>query len=218
MLEQFLTWDRNATLFINGSENLYWDQVIYVATSTWMWIPMGVVMLWLLWRNMTPRQFCFAVLFLALAIFISDQLSSTVFKPVFQRWRPTRDPVYMYFVDVVHNYRGGMYGFFSAHASNTLSVAVFLACLIRNKALNVVIISWSLLNCYTRLYLGVHYLGDVLVGICFGLVIGLTLAYFYRKYIGVKDPLLKDNSVHLFSCTIIGSYCLTFIVAAVAFL
>ena len=167
---------------------------------------------------MTPRQFCFAVLFLALAIFISDQLSSTVFKPVFQRWRPTRDPVYMYFVDVVHNYRGGMYGFFSAHASNTLSVAVFLACLIRNKALNIVIISWSLLNCYTRLYLGVHYLGDVLVGICFGLVIGLTLAYFYRKYIGVKDPLLKDNSVHLFSCTIIGSYCLTFIVAAVAFL
>ena len=218
ILNQLLTWDRNATLFVNGSENVYWDQVIYVATSTWMWIPMGVVLLWLLWNNMTPRQFCYAILFLALAVLISDQLSSTIFKPVFQRWRPTRDPVYMYLFDVVHNYRGGRYGFFSAHASNTFSIAVFLACLIKNRKLNILIISWSILNCYTRLYLGVHYLGDVLVGTAFGLIIGFGLAFLYRKYIGADGPILKEKSVHLFSCTILGSYCLTFIVAAVAFL
>lgn len=217
MLDQILDWDRNATLFINGSENVYWDQVIYVATSTWMWIPLAIVMLWIMWSNMTPRQFGFVVLFLAVAVLISDQLSSSVFKPLFQRWRPTRDPVYMYVLDVVHNYRGGRYGFFSAHASNTFSVAVFLACLIRNKNLNILIISWALLNCYTRLYLGVHYLGDVLVGTCFGLLIGYGLACLYRKYIGVDSPLLQEKSVHLFSCTILGSYCLAFIVAAMAF-
>ena len=117
MLDNILTWDREATLFINGSDNVYFDQIIYYATSTWSWVPLGVVLLWLLWKNLSPSQFGLAILCLSVAVIISNELSSSVFKPLFQRWRPTQDPVYMYMVDVVHNYRGGRFGFFSAHAA-----------------------------------------------------------------------------------------------------
>ncbi len=218
MLDNILTWDREATLFINGSDNVYFDQIIYYATSTWSWVPLGVVLLWLLWKNLSPSQFSLAILCLSVAVIISNELSSSVFKPLFQRWRPTQDPVYMYMVDVVHNYRGGRFGFFSAHASNTFSVATFLAYLFRHKWLNVCIVSWAMVNCYTRLYLGVHYLGDVLVGTCFGVMIGYAMAYLFRKFAKVDVPIFEKKSVHLFLCAILASYCLVFIVAAISFL
>lgn len=220
MLDHLLSFDRDVTLFINGSDNIFWDQVIFVATSTWTWVPMGLVMLWILWKNLSPRQFAFAVGCLALAVLISDQLSSAVFKPYFQRWRPSQDPALLFLVDLVHDYRGGRFGFFSAHASNTFSVATFLACLIRNRKLNILIFSWSVVNCYTRLYLGVHYMGDILVGTCFGLLIGATLAYYYRRHIlqGSVKPLVDGAYIPLFSCAIVLSYCLAFIYAEIYFL
>ena len=218
MLENILTWDREATLFVNGSDNVYFDQIIYCATSTWSWMPLGVILLWLLWKNLTPVQFGLAVLFLSMAVLVSNELSSSVFKPIFQRWRPTQDPLYMYMVDVVHNYRGGRFGFFSAHASNTFSVAIFLVCLTRQKWVDILVISWAVINCYTRLYLGVHYLGDVLVGTCFGLIIGYSMAFAFRKFARADIPIFEKKSVHLFSCAILVSYCLVFIVAAISFL
>lgn len=218
MLERLLEWDRQATLFINGSSNLCWDEVIYVATSTLTWIPVGLLVLWMLWKNLSLRQFYFAVFFLVVAVFVSDQLSSSVFKPFFQRWRPTQDPLIMYCVDVVHDYRGGRYGFFSAHASNTFSVAVFLACLVRRKYLGWLIVSWAVLNSYTRVYLGVHYLGDVLVGTFWGILIGCILSKIYRKRIlmGSDASILTDDKYAcILAIGLLSSYCLAFIVALI---
>jgi len=75
-----------------------------------------------------------------------------------------------------------------------------------------------MVNCYTRLYLGVHYLGDVLVGTCFGVMIGYAMAYLFRKFAKVDVPIFEKKSVHLFLCAILASYCLVFIVAAISFL
>lgn len=215
LLEQCLQWDKQATLFINGSDNVFWDEVIYVATSTGIWIPMGCVMLWVLGKNLSLRQFVFAVLFLSLAVLVSDQLSSAVFKPYFQRWRPTQDPLIMHVVDVVHAYRGGSYGFFSAHASNTFSVAVFLSLLFRRRLLGLLVVSWAVINSYTRIYLGVHYLGDVLVGTLFGLLIGSSMYGLYRKYILQGGVMQWKSSLypHTMAIAILFSYCMVFIVA-----
>ena len=216
-MEEILNWDRAATLFINGSHSLFWDQTVYVATSTIVWVPLGLVIFWLIWKHTTPSRFFTIVVLFALAIFISETLSSTVFKPIFQRWRPTQDPLYMYAVDTVHNYRGGRFGFFSAHASNTFSVATFLCFLFRRKWLNVLVVSWALLNCYTRLYLGVHYVGDILVGTFFGLVIGSLLyrVYLWRCCKGEKtqEPLLDEQSAQILVCGILFNYVMLFVIA-----
>lgn len=219
LLDRCLQWDRQSTLFINGSDNVFWDEVIYVATSTAAWIPVGLVMLWVLWKNLSPRQFGFAVLFLTLAVLISDQLSSAVFKPYFQRWRPTQDPLIMHLVDVVHDYRGGRYGFFSAHASNTFSVAVFLSLLFRRRLPCLLLISWAVLNSYTRIYLGVHYLGDVLVGTLLGLLIGSSLYMLYRHYVlrGVTVEWKSSLYSHVLVIAILFSYVMLFNVALLTF-
>jgi undecaprenyl-diphosphatase len=98
-------------------------------------------------------------------------------KPLVGRWRPTHDPVIGTMVDVVDGYRGGRYGFFSAHAANTFSIAVFFCWLIRSRILSIALVIWSFTNCWTRLYLGVHFPGDILVGLLWGGTVG-TAVYF----------------------------------------
>ena len=84
-------------------------------------------------------------------------------------------------VDVVNDYRGGSYGFFSSHASNTFSIAVFFAWLVRSRALTLVMVLWSLTNCWTRMYLGVHYPGDILCGALVGIVAATVVWFIYKK-------------------------------------
>lgn len=217
MLEQLKTIDRIATLYLNGGSNMMWDNSILVATSTWMWIPLGVIILWLIWRDTSRRNFWFIVLFLVIGVFVADNLSASVFKPIFKRWRLTQDPIFMYVVDVVHNYRGGRYSFFSAHAANTFTVETFLCLLVRRPLLNLLIVSWALLNCYTRVYLGVHYIGDILVGIYFGILIGWTcykmFCYFSHYSPDRSVSLLKSRSRQILAISIWGSYVGVFIVA-----
>lgn len=88
----------------------------------------------------------------------------------------------MYLIDTVLNYRGGRYGFFSGHACNTSCVAMFLALLFREKRLTLILFLWSITTTYTRLYLGVHYLGDVLVGWSVGLTLGSIFYYLYSRH------------------------------------
>ena len=98
------------------------------------------------------------------------------------RWRPAQDPQLMYMVDVVRGYRGGRFGFFSGHACNTMCMAVFLSMLFRSAKVTLVLIFWSLTTTFTRLYLGVHYLGDVCVGWCVGVILGLLFYYLMRRF------------------------------------
>ena len=114
---------------------------------------------------------------IALLILVADRLCSGLVKPMVARWRPTQDPQLMYMVDVVRGYRGGRYGFFSGHACNTMCVAVFLSWLFRYAKLTFTLLFWSVSTTFTRIYLGVHHLGDVLVGFFIGVLLG-TLFYF----------------------------------------
>ncbi|MBO4486762.1 MAG: phosphatase PAP2 family protein [Bacteroidaceae bacterium] len=181
MLSSIVNFDQNLTLAVNGSDSSVMDSMMLLITSTWVWLPMGIYMLYYIY-NKVGLKYCLCVLGgILLCVLIADSVSSGIVKPLVGRWRPARDPQLMYLVDVVNGYRGGRFGFFSSHAANTMSVALFVSWVLRNRLTTVLLILWSLLNCWSRVYLGVHYVGDILVGlVCGVLVAGIVILIFRR--------------------------------------
>lgn len=183
--------DRELLFLLNGSDSLFYDQFVCVLTSGLTWIPLYLALLAIVVRNNeTMTQILLIVGCALLCVALADGMADFVAKPYFQRWRPSNDPMIKYAVHVVGNVRGSDYGFFSAHAANTFSLAVFFCLLVRNKLLSTVLFGWSLLNCYTRVYLGLHYPSDILCGLLWGGVSGL-IAYgvYYRAYYSISPKI-----------------------------
>lgn len=183
--------DRELLFMLNGSDSLFYDQFVCVLTSGFTWIPLYLALLTIVVRNNeTMSQILLVVGCALLCVVLADGMADFVAKPYFQRWRPSNDPMIKYAVRVVGNMRGSDYGFFSAHAANTFSLAVFFCLLVRNRLLSTVLLGWSLLNCYTRVYLGLHYPGDILCGLLWGGVSGLV-AYgvYYKVYYRISPKI-----------------------------
>lgn len=172
-----LELDRTLTLMLNGSHSLLVDGMAWTATQTTTWLPLAVVLLYVVIRNNELGGALRIIIGIALSILVADQVASSVFKPLVARFRPTNDPQIMYLVDVVRGYRGGQYGFFSSHAANTFAVATFVSLAVRSRSMAAALFSWALLNCWSRVYLGVHYVGDLTVGAIWGALTGYA---FYR--------------------------------------
>lgn len=174
--------DHTLTLLINGSDSIFWDNVMYTVTNTFSWSMVIVALLVIIFKNNSIKNTLIILLTIALLIFVADRICSGLVKPMVARWRPAQDPQLMYMVDVVRGYRGGRFGFFSGHACNTMCMAVFLSMLFRSAKVTLVLIFWSLTTTFTRLYLGAHYLGDVCVGWCVGIILGLLFYYLMRRF------------------------------------
>ena len=168
--------DHQLTLAITGSDSLFWDNVMYTVTDTFSWTMVIIALLIIIFKNNTWKEAVMVYVTIALLICVADRICSGLVKPMVERWRPTQDPQLMYLVDVVRGYRGGRFGFFSGHACNTMCVAMFLAWVFRSTKVTITLFFWSLTTTFTRLYLGVHYLGDVCVGFIVGAILG---ALFY---------------------------------------
>ena len=174
--------DTRITLFFNhlGCETL--DSFVLLATKTLPWIPFFALLLFFLWKQLGWKQTLVVLCGVGLCVLICDQFSSHVCKPYFHRLRPTHTPELEGVVRVVNNYRAGYpYGFFSAHAANTFSIATFLSFVFRNRRWTLVLFLWALICTATRVYLGVHYFGDVLVGAIFGALVGGGMTCLYCK-------------------------------------
>ena len=181
-MEMLIDFDRWLLLAVNGSESLYLDGVVQTLTNAVTWIPLYIALFYLVVKNnATMSKILFIVGCAALCYLFAGAVDDGIVKPLVARWRPTHDPVIGWHVDVVNGYRGGRYGFFSAHASNTFSIAIFFSLLTRSRLLATILIMWSLINCWTRLYLGVHFPGDILCGLLWGGVVGTLVYYFYRR-------------------------------------
>lgn len=185
-LQSLLEVDQQLLHFFNGSNNMFLDGVVSVLTSGMTWIPLYLALLCLVIKNNeTMPQIMLIIGCSALCILLADGVADGLAKPYFARFRPANDPFIKYSIDVVHNFRGDGYGFFSAHAANTMSIAVFFCLLVRNRLLSFTMLLWSLVNAWTRLYLGVHYPSDILCGLLWGGVSGvvayIVYHYVYRK-------------------------------------
>lgn len=171
-MTDILNWDTQFTLLLNGSDSTLVDGMAWYATRTITWLFMALVLLYIIFRNNKVQTSVLIIVCLALSVLLADQVASGLFKPLVQRFRPTHDPNLSHLIDTVNGYRGGRYGFFSSHASNTFAVATFITLLFRNKWVSITGYSFALINCWTRVYLGVHFVGDLLAGMVWGLISG----------------------------------------------
>ena len=170
--------DRSILGVFNDNHSLFFDTLMVTLTSGVTWVPLYIALLYLVVKNNeTIEQIIMVMVGCALCFCMTELVTEGIVKPLVARPRPGSDPEWMHMVHVVHDRRSNNYSFFSAHASNTFGIAMFFCLLVRNRVFSWLMVTWSLVNCYTRLYLAMHYPTDIAVGIAFGAIVGL-MAYF----------------------------------------
>lgn len=173
--------DTDIFLFFNGMHCDFIDRFMKLASDRFVWVPLYVALLVALVRMFGWRKAVIITLAAIVAVTASDQLCAAVIRPEVQRLRPANlaNPLSP-LVHVVDGYRGGSYGFPSCHAANTFALVGLMLPLVRDVRFGIVMVVWALLNCYSRIHLGVHYPGDLLVGGLIGASIGLICFYMVR--------------------------------------
>ena len=161
------TADSTVFLTVNSLHNNYFDSVMWFISGKMIWIPMYASLLFVLLKNYPYKVVLKILLAMGIIFFFTDCFTSQVIRPWVCRLRPSNlDNPISHMVHIVDGYRGGRCGFPSNHASNTWGLVFFMAYLLRNVWLTCFLSLWGLVVCYSRMYLGVHYLGDLLMGIC----------------------------------------------------
>ena len=175
MLEQLNQWDIDFFLFLNGFHNLFWDKWMSKLTEPnfWWWYFIAVIGLIIYYKKKEGLWYILAII---VSIVISDQIASSIFKPLFERLRPCYNPAIALLIHQPKDYGcGGQYGFFSSHSATAFSLVFYLYLIFKPYQKGLIIFSWVwvIVYSYTRIYLGKHYPLDIICGgIC-----GILVAY-----------------------------------------
>lgn len=185
--KEFILWlsdiDARLLLIVNGAHSPFFDSVMWCISGRWIWVPFYAVLAYLLFRRMSWKRASICLVTIGLIILSADQTCATLIRPEIGRLRPANlnNPLSS-FVHVVNGYRGGRYGFPSCHAANTFALAVFMSLVIRHKWFTVMMFSWAFVVSYSRMYLGVHYFGDLFCGATIGSLFSV-LFYYLQNYL-----------------------------------
>lgn len=182
MIEFLKNIDETLFLFLNGLHNNIFDFIMHWITLQETWYPFYLLLvIWMVWKF--KQKAIIPIIMIILAITISDQFTSSFMKPFFERLRPCHEPAIAQKVHLVDGC-GGLYGFASSHASNSFALATLLFLLFRHflKYTSFFFV-WAAIVAYSRVYVGVHYPGDILVGGVLGYIIGISLFYLYSKFL-----------------------------------
>lgn len=175
--------DTAILLFINGMHCALFDYFMVLVSNRFTWIPFYAAFIFVMIKNFHWKVTVTTILAVALLVLLCDQTASGLIKPLVGRLRPSNlDNSISSMVHVVDGYRGGRYGFPSSHSANSWGVAIFAMYLVRNRKLSIFLVLWATLVTYSRAYLGVHYPGDLLVGVLIGFVMASIVFYAYNRW------------------------------------
>lgn len=187
MLDLINHCDKELFLYLNGFHNSFWDYTMTLFTITQVWIPFYLLILVIIAKKFGKNSL-YIFLAITLLILFADQFAG-IFKHSVKRLRPSHDPEISQLAHLFFN-TGGLYGFVSAHSANAFSIATFTILLFKNRRYTYFIIPWAMMIAYTRIYLGVHYPGDILGGAVLGILIGMGI---YRLLIYSEKRFIKGR-------------------------
>lgn len=210
MLDYLNDIDTEVLLAINGLHGTFQDAFWWLISAKWASVLLVLAFVWIL-LHQNRRHALLTMAMLVLAFVLADQISSGLIKHLVERLRPSQDPSLDNMIHIVNNYRGGKFGFVSSHAANSFAAATLIALVMRHKAVTFSLFTWAVLQCYSRVYLGVHYPGDILGGIIVGVLSGCLvwrlMRWLQRRFnissghYGRPDAVVMASS---FAVTIIG--------------
>jgi undecaprenyl-diphosphatase len=213
-VEKILPYERELFLWLNDQHSAYWDVFMWMYSEKLTWLPLAIVALILFVYKINWKE---AVLLLICAIligFLCDYVSAHIIKPFFERPRPTHHIDFKQFVDIVNGHRGGKYGFISNHTANGFGIVAFTSLLFRYRYLTITLILWATTTAYSRIYLGVHFISDVIGGAIWGIFVGVIIYYVYltsRRYIlkvpehQLKAPVYSKDRAKILIAVIIAT-------------
>lgn len=181
--------DQQLFLYLNSMNSPFWDHVMYAISGKLIWAPLYLAIMIYIGIKF-KRKFLVILLFIILGITLSDQISVHLFKNLIQRLRPCHEPALEGLIHLVKGECGGMYGFVSSHATNSFYVALLSLLFIRMRWFTISVVLWASVVGYSRIYLGVHYPGDVICGSMLGALIGWGI---YRLYLYSDNKFLRHN-------------------------
>jgi undecaprenyl-diphosphatase len=185
MLEQL---DQQLFLFLNSLNSPFLDTVMHAISGKVIWVPLYLSILIFLGIKY-KRKFLIILLFIILAATLADQ-ASVLFKNLVQRLRPCHEPSLEGLIHLVNGECGGKFGFVSSHATNSFNVALISLLFIKKRWYTISIILWASVVGYSRIYLGVHYPGDVICGSLLGALIGWSI---YKLYVLTDNKILQQR-------------------------
>ena len=188
VVEDILPYERDFFLWLNSHTTDFWDRFMYMYSGKMTWLPLVIACLFVFVYKVKWREALVLIVCSCLVGLLCDQLSASVIKPLFERLRPTHHPDFKDCVDTYRNYLGGRLGFVSAHAANGFGIVAFSSLLFRYRPYTIAITIWALVTCYSRIYLGVHFVSDVVGGMIVGLALG-TLSYYI--YLAMRYYILR---------------------------